>query len=158
MTYLDSILDQLFWSKVSKSDDCWEWTSHRTRDGYGYFSFRGRAYLAHRFSWELANGQAIGPGLVMCHRCDHPPCVRPDHLFPGTHADNMHDRHVKHMARLERAAAGVAAERLENHCRRGHEMTPINTYTDPKGIRVCRECTRAQKRAYKDRLRMARVS
>lgn len=49
--------------------------------------------MAHRVSWELAHGQP--PKDKALHRCDNPPCVRPDHLFDGTHADNMRDRNQK---------------------------------------------------------------
>ena len=80
-----------FWSKVDRSggpDACWPWTTAgRVIDGeYGKFRLRG----AHRVSWELANGP-IPDGLCVLHRCDNPPCVRPDHLWIGTKKDNIRD-------------------------------------------------------------------
>lgn len=80
-----------FWSRVVKSDhDCWIWTHPRNNKGYGYPTFRGTRMLAHRASWIIHKGP-IPPGLDVLHHCDNPACVRPDHLFLGTHSDNMRD-------------------------------------------------------------------
>jgi hypothetical protein len=73
---------------------CWLWTANVNRDGYGLMcgSRRGRKqFLAHRIAWELFRGP-IPIGMQVLHRCDTPSCVRPDHLFLGTHADNMLDK------------------------------------------------------------------
>lgn len=84
-----------FWEKVDKSEDCWVWTASRDKDGYGGFSLRPRArILAHRFSWTLHYGP-IPDGMFVCHHCDNPPCVRPEHLFLGTHQDNVDDMFKK---------------------------------------------------------------
>lgn len=79
-----------FWQKVDRSGDCWIWTAYRQRAGYGQLTVNRRHWLAHRFAWLLCNG-AIPMALDVLHRCDNPPCVRPDHLFLGTHSDNMKD-------------------------------------------------------------------
>lgn len=79
-----------FWSKVDKSGDCWEWTACRTRAGYGQFKSDGRLHRAHRLAWALTNGP-IPEGKHVLHRCDNPGCVNPDHLFLGSHQDNMDD-------------------------------------------------------------------
>jgi hypothetical protein len=83
-----------FWAKVSKSDGCWLWTGSRNDRGYGNFNNNGRTVQAHRLSYELAMGP-IPKGMNVCHRCDSPGCVNPDHLFLGTHLDNMRDRDAK---------------------------------------------------------------
>lgn len=82
-----------FWIKVQKNDGCWLWTSNVTR-GYGQFSFLGRPVYAHRFAWELTHGP-IPEGLRVCHHCDTPLCVRPEHLFLGTQQENLADARRK---------------------------------------------------------------
>lgn len=80
-----------FWAKVTKTDACWEWaTTGRNRQGYGQLKINGRQHSAHRLSFLLHYGP-IHRGLVVRHTCDNPACVRPDHLIPGTYADNMRD-------------------------------------------------------------------
>lgn len=80
-----------FWSKVDKSGDCWTWTASKNHGGYGQFGANGKGYISHRVSWSISNGD-IPKGMLICHHCDNPPCVNPDHLFLGTYQDNMDDK------------------------------------------------------------------
>lgn len=90
-----------FWSKVRRTDSCWEWTGHiEPRTGYGKIKCRipgdsqRKVHLTHRAAWRFSFGE-IPPGLFVCHHCDNPRCVRPDHLFLGTARDNGLDKMLK---------------------------------------------------------------
>lgn len=90
-----------FWAKVQKTEGCWEWQGARQGpNGYGNFYFDGQVSGAHRYSYRLHYG-SVPTGLSVLHRCDNRSCVRPDHLFAGTHLDNMRD-----MLRKGREASG----------------------------------------------------
>lgn len=87
-------IEPRFWSKVIRSDDgCWLWSGWTSR-GYGCIKVGGKKKLSHRVSWELHNGP-VPDGLFVCHHCDTPGCVRPDHLFLGTSQENSADRDAK---------------------------------------------------------------
>lgn len=88
------------WDRVDKSGDCWLWQGRLARGGYGSLTIAKRTVMAHRLAWELANEQAIPEGMLICHRCDNPRCVRPEHLFLGTPSDNMKDMVAKGRARM----------------------------------------------------------
>jgi HNH endonuclease len=85
-----------FWDKVEKTPTCWIWTGGTARFGHGLRreDKHLRFAVASRFSWELHFGP-VPDGLCVLHHCDNPPCVRPDHLFLGTKADNTADMMAK---------------------------------------------------------------
>lgn len=86
------VISQRFWQHVDKrgSNECWKWNGTIDHSGYGVLAVRGKRLAAHRLSWIFAHGE-IPSGMVICHRCDTPPCVNPSHLFLGTLSDNTQD-------------------------------------------------------------------
>jgi hypothetical protein len=86
--------------KVEKTKSCWLWIAGKSAAGYGMtYNAQRRLVLAHRASWEMEHGE-IPEDRFVCHKCDIRNCVRPDHLFLGSSADNHQDmvnkgRHAK---------------------------------------------------------------
>jgi hypothetical protein len=115
-------LEDRFWSKVQRGEGCWLWTASVGTDGYGHFGVyrpEDRSFLglqgtnarAHRVAWVLAGNQLPHGGTVLCHSCDTPLCVRPDHLSIGTVSMNARDAYSRGLAPQKLSADDVAKMR-----------------------------------------------
>lgn len=116
-----------FWAKVLKTDEgCWIWIAGKSTKGYGKFNLGGRTVSAHRLSYEWARGP-IPEGRELDHLCRNRACVKPDHLEPVAHHENV--------------LRGNLGKATATHCGYGHPYTSENTYVrkDGKG-KDCRQC------------------
>ena len=96
-----------FWKKVKKTVGCWFWLASTDRGGYGQFNTGDGMKKAHVFSYMLHKGR-VPDGKLVCHSCDNPACVKPDHLWLGTYLENNHDMIRKGRARYLSGPANPA--------------------------------------------------
>jgi len=130
-------LGERFWSRVDRrpsDNSCWVWTGHVDKiSGYGVLKVPGlkSPQHAHRIAYELTNGPVTDGQMVLHGRmCHDKRCCRPDHLYLGTHTDNMRDMIAKHERRSYVGAGHPLAKltleqmhELKDACARG-EKTP----------------------------------
>jgi len=132
--------------KTPIGEGCWEYGGKIGNRGYGLVFIEtlpdGRAKwaLAHRVVYEGLVGP-IPEGMFLCHHCDNRKCVRPDHIFVGTDADNKADMIAK--GRQAKGDRLPAARRT--HCPQGHPYSGYNLYIRKCGRRMCRACNNARR-------------
>lgn len=138
-----------FWKTVNKNGPvpehapdlgpCWVWMGGRKADdfGYGQFMVRGKNLRAHRFAFALA-GESLPEDRFLCHRCDRPECVRPDHLFVGTQLDNMRDAIAK-----DRHSSGPRHGSVTKPEAVPHGVQHWHARLDPEKVREIRQLSDA---------------
>jgi hypothetical protein len=139
---------------------CWLWLgSNDSRLGYGKMYFQGRNQMATKVAWFLKHNEIPDSKYDLCHRCDTPACVNPDHLFLGTPSDNQLDSIRKGRHRYSRGYGtdwNKARKRKvvrKEFCKNGHPLSGENLYICPKQWAQCKECRRQQVYAFKKRQR-----
>jgi hypothetical protein len=148
-------LMERFWEKVDKNGPtirpelgpCWLWTGAKKELGYGVINDGGKIVRASRVSFEH-HIRKLEPGEEACHKCDNPPCIHPEHLFAGTHGDNMRDMYAKGRKRWRKT-----------HCVRGHERTGTGSCLECKStyrarnLAVCRRYETEYRDRHREHLR-----
>lgn len=118
----------LFWSKIDKTNDCWNWTAATDRDGYGVWSVRHgktlKQYRSHRLSYLFAN-EKLDETLTIDHLCKNKKCVNPDHL--------------EQVSAIENIRRSESFHGTKSHCKNGHEFNELNTRLNGT-FRICRTC------------------
>lgn len=131
-----------FWSKVKKTNNCWEWTASTAGGGYGHFNYKKKQYTAHRTAYELLVGE-IPKGLQIDHLCRNKKCVNPQHLEPVTPSQN-----------ICRGDTIPAVHAKKTHCPNGHPYSGDNLYLSGKHqTRRCRICRNKTQIRYKQKLK-----
>ncbi len=125
---MSPILDDRFWSKVQKTDSCWNWTGAKDVGGYGRFKVGRLVRAAHRLAYEAAKG-TIPDGLQLDHLCRNRGCVNPDHVEA-----------VEPKTNVLRGDGLTAMRAKQTRCFRGHELTAENLLPRTDGRRQCRSC------------------
>ena len=137
-----------FFQKVNKTGseaypDCWIWTGAPTSNGYGSFKYyQDRSAIGAHVSSYLFHIGEVPKGLFVCHHCDNPPCVNPEHLFLDTNSGNMKDMFKK--------GRNPPQTKKQTHCKKGHSFEEFESlvYIKKQGrqigkeYRVCKECKR----------------
>lgn len=94
-----SLIDRLFIGFNKELDGCWIWQGAKSHNGYGLISEKKQGktinYRVHRLMYEINTGEQLKNDELICHKCDNPACCNPDHLFKGSHDENMQDMVVK---------------------------------------------------------------
>jgi hypothetical protein len=137
-TYLARLLGRLS-ARTATGPGCWEWRGLKDKDGYAIIYSRetDNHVRVARLVWTMANGP-IRNGLFILHHCDNPACVRIDHLFQGTHTDNMRDKSQKGRWR------GNPIKRVQLVCQRCNKVYEVHFYRKDTS-RFCSKKCRKEK-------------
>jgi len=125
-------VDEGMTSPAHMDTPCHEWTGTIGTGGYGQFSLDGATTRAHRFALFGVQARNVSPKIFVCHKCDNPRCVNPEHLYAGSRCDNEQDK----------VARGRHPEHKKTHCPQGHEYSQENTRVTGNR-RYCRACARS---------------
>lgn len=138
------IVESVFWSNVTKTENCWIWTGYVSNFGYGRFFYWSTEWSAHRLSF-LYSGQKLHGHLVLDHICRNRLCVNPEHL-----------RQVPQRVNALSGIGITARNHAKTHCDYGHEFSGENLKVDPRtSARSCRICNNRRAAEWRERKKLA---
>lgn len=123
---------------------CWVWHGSKTEDGYGRFYAHHIRRKAHIWAYEHYVG-LVTKGKELDHLCRNRLCVRPDHLEPVTHRENV----LRGNGPAALVARNIAIRLARTHCKQGHLIDKENSYITPIGYKECRVCRRVADAKYR---------
>lgn len=131
-------------SYITKTESgCWIYNGCKTPRGYPLIRAFGKMRNASRVVAHIYHGLDIeDENLVARHLCNNTSCVNPEHIAVGSQWDNMQDR------RKAGNNIKITGRPRKEHCDRGHEYTPENTYLDNRARRMCRACIALREAKY----------
>ena len=143
--YRTKVMKRLFNNSEVKDTGCIEWNGHRNEKGYGRISFGNVVIKTHRLSYMFANNlNSLSSDQFICHSCDNPACINPEHLWLGNNMDNV----------IDMVGKGRHWQQKKTHCKQGHEFTEENTRATSKGHRTCIACVTIRNKEYKQRIKI----
>jgi hypothetical protein len=129
------MLLERFWSKVEKTNYCWNWKGRLNGGGYGQFWYKRKRVLSHRIAYEFIKGK-ISEKMTIDHLCRNRSCVNPNHMEVVTNKEN-----------ILRGISPCAINSKKTHCKRGHKFSGDNLRINTNNSRSCRECDRLYSKA-----------
>lgn len=121
-------LYERFWEKVVVGPECWGWSAHKHKLGYGKIrptsKYCDAMIGAHQASWMIHKGP-IPEGMCVLHKCDNPECSNPSHLFLGSHTDNMRDKERKRRGKHPRKLSESDVAEIQTLFLNGHKQALV---------------------------------
>lgn len=133
------------YSVPDPNSGCWLWIRYQNKDGYGKLNVGNKVRFSHRVSYEIYKG-SIPKGMNVCHKCDTPACINPDHLWLGTQRENIIDMFKKGRA-IRKINSGCFKQKT--NCHKGHELSGNNLRVYG-GQRVCWICNIERQKKYRE--------
>ena len=131
---------------VIDENNCWNWTGHITKNGYGMTSIGNKQYMAHRYTYEWKFGK-IKDKLVIDHLCRNRKCVNPDHLEVVTLQENINRGLLGNLKHLRNEAYC----KTRTHCALGHELNGKNLYITSRNHKICKKCLKEYQKKYREK-------